>query len=133
MFGDMVIGYMPNSDPWGPPGTPFMIIFVFYVNPQIPDIESFDAYGCLQIPGGISSFFSSNFPSSAVRIMSGDPFLTQVMTIFIKTYSFVKVREGKERGGKGRKEGRKEGTEEGRKGGSEEGRKGGRKEGRKAV
>ena len=44
MFGDMVTGYMPNSDPWGPPGSPFMTIFVFYVNPQIPDIENFDAY-----------------------------------------------------------------------------------------
>ena len=38
----------------------------------------------LQIPGGISSFFSSNFPSNAVRIMSGDPLLTRVMTIFIR-------------------------------------------------
>ena len=45
--------------------------------------------------------------------MSGDPFLTRVMTIFIKTYIFVKVREGKE----GRKEGGKGGREEGRKGG----------------
>ena len=56
--------------------------------------------------------------------MSGDPFLIRIMTIFIKTYIFVKVREG-------RKEGRKEGTEEGRKGGREEGRKEGRKGGRK--
>ena len=84
------------------------------------------------IPGGISSFFSSNFPSNAVRIMSGDPCLTRVMTIFTKTYIFVKVREGKGRGGregKGRegKEERKEGRKEGRKGGREEGRKGGRK------
>ena len=44
MFGDMVLGYTPNSDPWGPPGTPFMLIFVFYVNPKIPNIENFDAY-----------------------------------------------------------------------------------------
>ena len=40
----MVVRYMPNSDPWGPTGIPFMIIFVFYVNPQIPNIENFDAY-----------------------------------------------------------------------------------------
>ena len=39
----MVVRYMPNSDPWGPPGTPFMIIFVFYVSAQIPNIESFEA------------------------------------------------------------------------------------------
>ena len=56
--------------------------------------------------------------------MSGDPLLTRVMTILIKTYIFIKVREG-------RKEARKEGREEGRKGGREEGRKGGREEGRK--
>ena len=79
----MVVGYMPNSDPWGPPGTPFMIIFVSYVNPQIPNIENFHIYGGLHILGGISSFVSSFFSSNGVRIMSGDPFLTRVMTIFI--------------------------------------------------
>ena len=76
MFGDMVVRYMPNSDPWGPPGIPFMSIFVFYVNPQVPNIEKKISIRGLQIPGGIPSFFSSNFPSNAVRIMSGDPFLT---------------------------------------------------------
>ena len=40
MFGDMVVGYMPNSDPWGPPGIRVMIIFVFYVNPQTRNIET---------------------------------------------------------------------------------------------
>ena len=44
MFGDMVVRNMPNSDPWGPPGTPFMTIFVFYVNPQTPNIEKNEAY-----------------------------------------------------------------------------------------
>ena len=131
---------MPNSDPWGPPGTPFMIIFVFYVNPQIPNIENFDAYGGLWAPGGISSFVSSNVLSNGIRIMSGDPFLSRVMTIFIKTYIFVKVREVRKEGRKegrkrGREEGRKRGREEGRKeerkGGREEERKGGREEGRK--
>ena len=39
----MVVRYMPNSDPWGPPGIPFMTIFVFYVNPQILNIENFEA------------------------------------------------------------------------------------------
>ena len=52
--------------------------------------------------------------------MSGDPFLSLVLTIFIKTYICVKVREG-----------RKEGREEARKGGREEERKGGREEERK--
>ena len=44
MFGDMAVGYMPNSDPWGPPGSPLMTFFVFYVNPHPPNIEKFEAY-----------------------------------------------------------------------------------------
>ena len=53
--------------------------------------------------------FSLNFPSNAVIIMSGDIFLTRVMTIFIKTYIFVKVREaGEGKEGKGREGGRKD-------------------------
>ena len=61
--------------------------------------------------------------------MSGDQFLNRVMAIFIKTYIFVKVREEKGRGGKGRKE-REEGKEgKGRKERGREGRKEGRKEG----
>jgi len=43
-------------------------------------------------------FFSSNFLSNGVRIMSGDVFLTQVMTIFIKTYIFVKAELGDNHG-----------------------------------
>ena len=73
---------MPNSDPWGPRGTRVMTICVFYVKPRTPNIEKFDVCGGLWAPGGISSFFSSNFPSNGVRIMSGDLFLTRVMTIF---------------------------------------------------
>ena len=86
MFGDMVLRYMPNSDPWGTPGTPFMTIFVFYVNPQIPNIENFEAYEVYKSRGVSHFLFSSNFPSNAVGIMSGDPFLTRVMTTSIKTY-----------------------------------------------
>ena len=79
----VVVRYMPNSDPWGPPGTRVMTIFVFYVNPQTPNIENFDVHGGLWTPGGISFFFSSNFQSNGARIMSGDPFLSRVMIIFI--------------------------------------------------
>ena len=75
---------MPNSGHGGPPGTRVMTIFVFYVSAQIPNFEYFEVYGGLQAPGGIPFFVSLNFPSNAVRIMSGDPFLTRVMTIFIK-------------------------------------------------
>ena len=39
----MVLRYMPNSDPLGPPGTRVMTILVFYVNPQTPNIEYFEA------------------------------------------------------------------------------------------
>ena len=37
-------------------------------------------------PREVSHFFSPNFLSKAVRIMSGDLFLTRVMTIFINVY-----------------------------------------------
>ena len=72
--GGMVGRCMPNSGPGGPPGTRVMTIFGIYVNPQIPNTEYFEVYGGLQIPGGISSFFSSNFLSNPVRIMSGTYF-----------------------------------------------------------
>ena len=85
-FGGMVGRCMPNSGHEGPPGIRVMIIFVFYVSAQIPNIEYFEVYGGLHAPGGISSFVSLSFPSNAVRIMSGDPFLTRVMMIFMKTY-----------------------------------------------
>ena len=66
----------------------------------------FSLFGGLQAPGSISSLFLSNFPSNAVRIMSGDLFLTRVMTILMKTNIFVKVREGKGREGKEGREGK---------------------------
>ena len=80
----MVGRCMPNSDHGGPLGTRVMTIFVFYVSAQIPNIEYFEVYGGLQALGGISSFFSLNFRSNAVRIMSGDLFLIRIMTTFIK-------------------------------------------------
>ena len=42
-FDNMVLRCMPNSDPWKPRGTSFMTILVFYVNPQIPNIEKNEA------------------------------------------------------------------------------------------
>ena len=36
--------------------------------------------------------FSLNFPSNAVRIMSGDRFLSRVMTMFIKTHFYKRRR-----------------------------------------
>ena len=34
MFDNMVLRYMPNSDPWGPPGTRVMTTFVFLCQPS---------------------------------------------------------------------------------------------------
>ena len=86
VFDSMVGRCMPNSGYWVPPGNKVMTIFVFYVSAQTPNIVNFDVYGGLWAPGGISSFFSSNFLSNAGRIMSGDLFLTRIMTIFINVY-----------------------------------------------
>ena len=68
----MVGKCMPNAGYGGPPGTRVMILFVFYVSAQIPNIEYFEIYGGVQAPGGISSFLSWNVTSNAIRIMSGD-------------------------------------------------------------
>ena len=69
--------------------------------------------------GGISFFVSSNFPSNGVGIMSGDLFLTRVMTIFlnvtileINVYVYIYIYEGREKG-KGKREGKK-GREKGK-------------------
>ena len=43
VFDNMVLRCMPNSGHGGPPGTRVMTIFVFYVNPQTPNIENFEA------------------------------------------------------------------------------------------
>ena len=60
-----------------------MTIFVLHVDPHIPNIGYMKVYEGLQALGGISFFFSLNFPSNGVRIMSGDLFSTRVMTFFI--------------------------------------------------
>ena len=57
----MVIRYIPNSDPWGHPGNPFMTICVFYVNPQTPNIEYFEAYEVYKSQE-VSHLFLIKFP-----------------------------------------------------------------------
>ena len=93
MFGDMVLRYMPNSDPWGPPGTRVMTICVFYVNPQIPNIEILKHMTSTN-PGRYLIFFIIKFPFE---------------------WRQNHVWKG------GREEARKGGREEGRKTGREEG------------
>ena len=44
IFDSMVGRCMPNYGHGGPPGTRVVTNFVFYVNPQIPNIEYFEAY-----------------------------------------------------------------------------------------
>ena len=61
MFGDMVVRYMPNSGHGGPPGSPFMTIFVFYVSAQIPNIEYFEAYE-VYTSREVSRLFSYQIP-----------------------------------------------------------------------
>ena len=58
-----------------------MTILCFFVSPPIPNIEKIQVYEVYK--SREVSFFSSNFPSNATGIMSGDPFSTLVMTIFI--------------------------------------------------
>ena len=40
----MIRRCMPNSDPWVPHMTAFIIIFMFFVSPPIPNIEKNDVY-----------------------------------------------------------------------------------------
>ena len=44
MLVDMVLRCMQNSGHGGPHMTPFMTIFVFFVNPPIPNIEKTQLY-----------------------------------------------------------------------------------------
>ena len=76
MFGDMVVRYMPNSDPWGPPGTPFMTIVVFYVNPQIPNLEYLEAneiYKSQEVSHLLSHQISRRMPSESCQGFFFDP------------------------------------------------------------
>ena len=43
MFDNMVVRYMPNSGHGGPPGSPFMTIFVSYVGPHF----QYSIFGCM--------------------------------------------------------------------------------------
>ena len=68
MFDSMVVRYMPNSDPWGPPGTPFITIFMFYVNPKIPNLEYFEAnevYKSREVCHPFSHQISRRMPSES--------------------------------------------------------------------
>ena len=120
----MIISYMPNSGHGGPPGTPFITIFVFHVNPQIPNTEYFEAnevYKSLEV----SDFVSHQISRRMASELCLETHCCSSYDNIYKNIHFCKV--------KGREEERKEGRKEGRKGGREEGRKGGREEGRTRV
>ena len=52
---------MPNSGHWGPPGILAITIFVFYVSPQIPNIEYVEANEVYK-SREVSHFFLVKFP-----------------------------------------------------------------------
>ena len=82
----MVGRCMPSSGHGGCPGTWFMTIFGSHVHGDISNIGYTKVYEGLQALGGISSFFSRNFTSNAVRIMSGVPWGPSYEHICKNTY-----------------------------------------------
>ena len=86
---------MPNSGPGGCPGTRVMTIFGFQMVLVFVFVLFFENLRAL---GGIPSFFSLNFMSNGVSIISGDLFLTRVMTICIKKCISAKVELGDSHG-----------------------------------
>ena len=80
---------MPNSGHAGCPGTCLMTIFGSHVGPHIANIGYMKVYEGLHALGGIPSFFSLSFRGMASESCLGTPG-ARVMTIFIKTYIWVK-------------------------------------------
>ena len=102
-----------------------MTICVFYVNPQTPNIENFDASGGLWSPGGISLF-----SHQISRRMASESCLGPIFDLsydhlykcdhFGNKCVYIYIYEGREKG-KGKRE-EKKGREKGK--GKREGKKG---------
>ena len=68
MSGGMVLRHMPNSDPWGPPGTPFMTIFDFYTSPPIPNMgknQVYEVYKSREASHLLSHHISRRMPAES--------------------------------------------------------------------
>ena len=130
----MVGRRMPNSSHGRPPGTRVMTIFVFYVNPQIPDIEYFEANEVYK-SREVSHLFSHQISSRVVSVHVWGPIFDSSYDHFYKcdhfgnkciTYIYIYMREGKKgrEKGKGKRE-EKKGREKGK--GKREGKREGKK------
>ena len=123
----MVLRYMPNSDPWGPRGIPFMTIFVFYVSTQLkfPILRKMKHMKSTN-PGRYIIFCLIKFPVEWCQNHVWGLIFDPSYNHFYKCDHFV-MREGKKERekGKGKREGKK-GREKGK--GKREGKKGKEKE-----
>ena len=93
----MVLRCMPNSGHGGPPGTRVMTIFVFYVNPQIRNIEKFEVYGVYksrEVSHQISHQISHKFPFECHRSHVWRPIFDASYDHNYKSVHFVKVELG---------------------------------------
>ena len=86
----MVVRYMPDSDPWGPPGTRVMTIFVFYVNPQVPNIENLKHMRSTN-PGRYLIVFLIKFPIECRQHHVWRPIFDPSYDHVYKSVHFVKV------------------------------------------
>ena len=104
----MVLRCMQNSGHGGPHTTRVMTIFVFYVNPEAPDIENFDVYGGLQYPARYLIFFLVKVPFECRRNHVWGLIFNPSYDHFYKCDNFgnegVHIYEGREKG-KGKREG----------------------------
>ena len=85
---------MPNSGHRGPPGTRVMTIFVFYINPQIPNIEYFEEKKRSTNPGRYLIFFLIKFPFECRRNHVWSPIFDPSYDHIYKNVYFVTLEMG---------------------------------------
>ena len=94
MFDNMVVRYMPNSGHGGPPGTPFMTIFVFYVNPlKLPILNILKQMGSTN-PGRYLILFLIKLPVEWRQNHVWGPIFDPSYDHIYKSIHFVKVELG---------------------------------------
>ena len=116
----MVVRYMPNSAPLGPPGTPFMIIFLCFLSVlPSPILKSFKCTRSIN-PGGYLIFFLIKLSVEWRQNHVWGPIFDPGSDHFYKCDHFgnkciyIYMREGKKGREKGK--GKREGEREGKKG-----------------